>query len=437
MQPTKSGDGIDEISVYGFKSFENKGVIELKGLTILAGTNSSGKSSFMQPLMMMKQTLDAAFDPGPLMLHGDNAKIDSFDDSINNQLPKNNRRVIIGFRSGLNHTEITYTNPESAGLKISSMSVSQGEDNYTLKEGLNSGEIRSILPKHLSRLSETISNTIKDDVDWTIRRNRSFLSLSLVDKRTTFFVADPGEFFGRQVRDIIHVPGLRGNPERSYPVNAVGNSFPGTFEKYVASIIHKWKNNGDKDQLKALGGYLESLGLTWKVYTEQISDTQVKLKVGRLRHATQGGAYDLVNIADVGIGVSQVLPVVTALMVANPNQIVYIEQPEIHLHPYAQYMLGDAIRDAVNKGVSVVVETHSDMILSRIQYLVATDQINHNDVSLNWFELGDNGNSVIHKQDISDSGSYGTWPVNFNEVDLIAESNYISAAQAKLMGKGR
>ena len=61
--------GITEISVAGFKSIE-RGSIEIRPLTILAGANSSGKSSIMQPMLLMKQTLDATFDPGPLYLNG-------------------------------------------------------------------------------------------------------------------------------------------------------------------------------------------------------------------------------------------------------------------------------------------------------------------------------------------------------------------------------
>ena len=56
-------------------------------------------------------------------------------------------------------------------------------------------------------------------------------------------------------------------------------------------------------------------------------------KSARMPRRRQGASNDLVSIADVGVGVSQSLPVVVALRTARPGQLVYIEQPEIHLHP--------------------------------------------------------------------------------------------------------
>src|SRR6516165_6634739 len=68
---------IEEIQVGGFKSISEEQNIELGPLTILAGANSSGKSSMMQPLLLLKQTLEAPFDPGPLLLDGPNVRFTS------------------------------------------------------------------------------------------------------------------------------------------------------------------------------------------------------------------------------------------------------------------------------------------------------------------------------------------------------------------------
>ncbi|MFZ2535112.1 AAA family ATPase, partial [Methanothrix sp.] len=72
-------EGITRISVKGFKSLAEECSIEVRPLTILAGANSSGKSSIMQPLLMMKQTLEATYDPGPLLLDGPNVRFTSAD----------------------------------------------------------------------------------------------------------------------------------------------------------------------------------------------------------------------------------------------------------------------------------------------------------------------------------------------------------------------
>ena len=70
---------IVEITVAGFKSISDEQKIEIKPLTILAGPNSSGKSSMMQPALLLKQTLEAPFDAGPILLNGPNVKFTSAD----------------------------------------------------------------------------------------------------------------------------------------------------------------------------------------------------------------------------------------------------------------------------------------------------------------------------------------------------------------------
>ena len=60
-------EGITEIAVRGFKSLAEECTIDIRPLTILAGANSSGKSSIMQPLLMLKQTLEAPYDPGTVV----------------------------------------------------------------------------------------------------------------------------------------------------------------------------------------------------------------------------------------------------------------------------------------------------------------------------------------------------------------------------------
>src|SRR5262245_51796033 len=72
-------DGITRIAVEGFKSISKKQSIDVAPLTILAGANSSGKSSIIQPLLMLKQTLETTFDPGCLWIGGPNIKFTATD----------------------------------------------------------------------------------------------------------------------------------------------------------------------------------------------------------------------------------------------------------------------------------------------------------------------------------------------------------------------
>jgi predicted ATPase len=229
---------------------------------------------------------------------------------------------------------------------------------------------------------------------------------------------------------------LRGNPERTYPVTAVGKTYPGTFQEYTASIIASWQNEDDQRQLLAVGKDMERLGLTWKVSAARQNDTEVELQVGRLPHAASKGANDLVSIADVGLGVSQTLPVLVALHVAEPGQMVFLEQPEIHLHPRAQLALAQILADAANRGVILVAETHSSILLQGIQTLVAQGKLSPDKVSLNWFKRSEqDGMTEVVEGHFDKAGAFGDWPEDFDDVSLKAEARYLDAAESVLQKK--
>ena len=227
------------------------------------------------------------------------------------------------------------------------------------------------------------------------------------------------------------MPGLRGNPERNYPVTGIGSSFPGTFENYTASVISHWQAQSESEKLTKLGSDLEKLGLTWKVVATPINDTRVELQVGRLSKQLLSEPGDLVNIADVGFGVSQTLPVLVAIHTAKPGQLVYLEQPEIHLHPRAQSAMAGVLAEAAKRGVRVVAETHSSLLLLGVQTLVAEGMLSPELVKLHWFSRNTAGVTTVQSTDLDDAGAFGDWPVDFDEVAMTTESRYIDAAAAR------
>lgn len=277
---------------------------------------------------------------------------------------------------------------------------------------------------------------INIEFEFRVRRFRCFLTVLITRKDSdpvslSETIFPPIEPFEKGIRKLIHVPALRGNPERTYKTTATGPIFSGTFEHYVASIIHSWQITNNDNLLK-IGKYLELLGLTWKVSSRPIDDTQVEIKVGRLLHGDKGGAKDLVNIADVGFGVSQTLPVLVALLSAEPGQVVYIEQPEIHLHPRAQYAMAQVLAEAAKRGVQVIVETHSTLLLLGVQSLVAEGKLSREKVKLHWFKRDNKGVTEVHSADLDEAGAFGNWPEDFAEVELLAESKYLDAAEERL-----
>jgi predicted ATPase len=154
--------------------------------------------------------------------------------------------------------------------------------------------------------------------------------------------------------------------------------------------------------------------------------------VGRLPATTGKGARDLVNIADVGFGVSQILPVVVALLKAEPGQLVYLEQPEIHLHPKAQVALAELLANAANRGVRVVAETHSALLVLAVQALMAEKELSPEAAILHWFRRDQDGVTKISTAELDQQGAYGDWPEDFGDVELSAQSRYMDAVEKQM-----
>jgi hypothetical protein len=265
-----------------------------------------------------------------------------------------------------------------------------------------SGELPESLKTYLTLVLESVNNNGR----WAVVQDRCFLKLEfLQDKRVNTSIT-PIQGLDKHLRELIHLPGLRGNPERTYLVAAAGSNFAGTFENYTASVIAKWQADKNNRKIEELGQDLNVLGLTWKVLAKSLNDTQVELQVGRLPQPAQAGKSDMVSIADVGVGVSQTLPVLVALHVARPGQLVYIEQPEIHLHPRAQTAMAQILANAARRGVRVVVETHSSLLILGVQTLVAERTLAPELVKLHWFERR-NGRTQITSSDLDETGAFG------------------------------
>ena len=437
MSKDDQDKGITAISVQGFKSLANESRIAIRPLTILAGANSSGKSSIMQPLLLMKQTLEASYDPGPLLLNGPNVNFTSFDQLIS-RLQKNSdcQEFSVEIEHVIYPTlKIVFSLGENQTLEIREMIIRVGNYSFSLSPNQSSGELEKVI-------SIVRKKKLPEGMKWSVFRNRCFLNVAyetLNDEAKVKFspvlqIYESGIFsffvFREELHNMIHVPGLRGNPERVYPRTATGPDFPGTFEHYVATIIADWERKRD-DRLKRLEAMLTDLGLTWKISAKPVNDTQIELQVGRLSKARRDGG-DLVSIADVGFGVSQVLPVLVALLVAEPGQLVYLEQPELHLHPRAQYALAKILAETAKRGVKLVVETHSALLLLNLQTLVAKGDLDPNLVKLHWFSRSDeDGTTSIESADLDENGAFGDWSEDFGDIEWKAEGAYLDAVEGR------
>ena len=400
----KVEQGITAIEVEGYKSLYDRSRIEIRSLTLLAGANSSGKSSIIQPLLLLKQTLEAPYAPGALLLSGSNVRFTSSQQVFSRISPKTNKFTVKIYYGEQDCISLSF------GKKPSQKAIEIIEALYQKEEKII--DLSPIKDFRFMYLEQMFFAQIQDP-------KNKIVPSQILDNNPSSLISF--------IRNLIHVPGVRGNPQRTYQTSAVDQVFPGTFENYIASIIQNWQSKKDQ-RLSQLSRNLYRLGLANKIQANSINEAEVELKVTR----SIAGSKEMVSIADVGFGVSQILPVLVALLVAKPEQLVFIEQPEIHLHPRAQVALAEILIDAANRGVRVVIETHSELLLLAVQSLVSENKIRPDRVRLHWFTRLENGASQITSAELDQAGAFGDWPEDFGEVSLTLHDRYLSAAEAKL-----
>ncbi|QOZ92911.1 DUF3696 domain-containing protein [Bacillus velezensis] len=437
LKKPKMRNTLTNITIKGYKSINEEQEIELKPLTILAGTNSSGKSSFIQPILLLKQTIEESYDPGALLLNGPLAKFTNFEQLLHKSKENRADSFEVGFKVDNKHTcRFTYAKKNDElivknATYITKLKNDKPEyEHVRIDYDMSTEEMRKQIPSRINKLINELTEGEEEKPQIRLDRNRCFISLALIfglEEDLKRGISFPGARPEIVIKNLIHLPGLRGNPERTYPVTSLNRkddfvNLPGKFERYVASILHRWKNEDDEKAME-VEKYLGLLDLTNKIGTKKINDTQIEINVST---NVDQGEDNFVNIADVGLGVSQTLPVLVALVYAQPGQIVYIEQPEIHLHPRGQYIFSQIIQEAVSRGVRVVIETHSSLIIKGIQTEVANKKINHKHVSLNWFRRT-NGETEVKSTELDADGTFGDWPLDFSDVEIEAEMKFIQA----------
>ncbi len=226
--PDRSKEGITRITVGGFKSIVEEQSIEVRPLTILAGANSSGKSSIMQPLLLLKQTLEAPYDPGALLLNGPNVRFTLVDQLLSRM---GNGQVVDSF-----HVEIEAGTDVAAktafrknkGFDLEETTYRFGKKEYHLYINMPREEFLEALNE---ALPETFGSTSLAQVGertgqqhWIgeLKQNRSFLELVVtpeVAEASKLTIKDdymmwilmpmPGEMIVKNyIRQTIHLPGL-------------------------------------------------------------------------------------------------------------------------------------------------------------------------------------------------------------------------------------
>lgn len=433
-----------KLYVKGYKSISSAVSIEIPGLTVLSGSNSSGKSSFMQPFLILKQTLERHFDNGYLNINDEVVALTDSSQIFSMCKEEVSKEFSVGYENRNLKCKLTYKAEDSKGLYLDEMEFSELDSKKDFKVSSNSsqkdlwGIVESVDGGKAKEFLEAIKRA-NHNPEVKLKKSKGFMNIDVRMLTQDHITSEsksikgigmeisPVEPLKRRVASIIHIPGLRGNPSRSYRVNETEEFYPGSFEKYVSSFIEKWKINSDK-KYNYLIKSLQDLGLTSAIKADRKNETSIEIKVSPTKKSI--GKERFVSIADVGFGVSQALPILVGLLAAKKNQIVFIEQPELHLHPKAQYELSKVIIEAVNRGVLVIIETHSSIMIRGFQLQVANKIISPDKFSLNWFtQCEKTGESIVDVSSFDSIGSYDNWPVDFDDISLQLDSDYLDAVE--------
>ncbi len=421
---------VGSLTVANFKSIDEDLTLDIADLTVLCGANSSGKSSFMQVFLLLKQTLEADFDPGPLLIDGDLASFSFVEEMIpwRQRTPADAWKMSIGFnvddRNGIGFGFMR--SDGSLPLQLKRMAVIDAGRRIRLDARASELSVDEVFGQGYEGMLSKPG--LEKHAEVGVERERFIFTPHVMLGGTKM----TGEWFFPELakhflRSMICLPGLRDHASRSYPLTATPQQFSGNFHRYTASLLADWGRGGADARLHELTEELKQLGLASRVEAVRINDTRVEVRVSRSPNAKD----ELVNIADVGIGTSQVLPVLVAVRVARPGQVVYVEQPELHLHPKAQAALAGVLVSAVNRGVRLIIETHSPALLQALQIQIAEGHLDPERARFHWFQRDEEGATKVDSITPGPDGAYGDWPEDFSEADAKLDDRYLDATLFK------
>jgi predicted ATPase len=159
---------------------------------------------------------------------------------------------------------------------------------------------------------------------------------------------------------------------------------------------------------EAVDHWLEAFGLARAI------ETLYRPRLGLEPQIVMPEVARPLDMTAVGVGVSQILPVLVMGLHSEPGSVLLMEQPELHLHPAMQQKLGDFLLACARSGRQVIVETHSDHLVTRLRRRIAEDDSDAvlNLVGLVFTERRDGRTSFSHLEP-NRFGGFDDWPEGF------------------------
>lgn len=436
---------IKHLRIQNFKGWKDTGDIRMAPITLLFGTNSSGKSSIGQFLMMLKQTAESSDRSAVLYPGTPNTAVQlgSYQQLIHKRNVKN--PLLFDYEWSLPN-QIAFEDPvvqvEYAGTELrfeARIAVNEAEKETPILEMMKYTLLHQNQSAVEVLLQRSAGVTSKYDI-----KSKGY-KLDKIQGRPPK-VTEPLKFYGfpdevlaahknaqfvqllnyeheRLFRSISYIGPLRTRAERLYgwsgtKPDSVGYAGENTVQAVIASRgrkINAAKNKQRRSLEEIIATALFDMGLIEAFEIKQVSKQRQDYEV-RVRTR---GSDQFVDLPDVGFGVSQVLPVLVQCYYAPENSIIIMEQPEIHLHPLAQAVLADVmiavIRSHENgapRNIQLIIETHSEHFLRRLQRRLAEGEVEQDTVAA-YFANASSSPSKLEKLHMDECGNILNWPENF------------------------
>lgn len=433
---------LKHLQLKNFKSWPTLD-FKLAPITALFGSNSSGKSSIIQFLQMLKQTKDST-NTQAVIEFGDTStsvELGSYRDAIyQHDITKilewdlvwqASRPIMLADASKKKNAQIA-TSDEigiSASLSARGRQVITNNLSYTLND------MNFSLQRREGKSGYQLISSDEDRFKFVRSMGRPWdlpeptKCFSFPDQAQTYF--QNAQFLGllenayvEQVDNILHLGPLREDPKRQYSWSGstpadVGPRGERTIEAILAATESKERRNlkyrsPTKPFQEMIALWLRKLGLIDSFRVEEVGRDSGLFRV----YVRKSPASVETLITDVGFGVSQILPVITLLYFAKEGSTILIEQPEIHLHPHVQAGLADlVIATVLNRNLQIVIESHSEHFLHRLLRRVAERETEFGEIQKDKVQLyfceNVEGHSKINDLAVNMFGAIENWPKDF------------------------
>lgn len=428
---------ITELSMTNFKSWRETGPMRFAPITAFFGTNSSGKTSILQLLLMLKQTVESADRRQVIDFGGEPRSfvhLGSFSDVIHRHADTEPLAWDFAWRLAEEADDLCIENPENPDQELARTRE------LRFRARIRQGALgkNGLMTPHAEFMRYT-AGAFHAGI-----RTRQDSSTALVEPESNAmdFAVRPGMQPGVKHQDkcyafpdslrsvyrnfeslsdfelqfenlfarIRYLGPLREYPDRHYVWDG---SDPADMGKRGEKAIHALLASKSSTDIPAadvkISEWLKKLGLIESFEIKASAGIENFYKVWVRRNPKSPE----VSLADVGFGVSQILPVLTLCFYAPKGSILILEHPEIHLHPSAQAGLADVLIDAIKaREVQIIVESHSEHLLRRLQRRVAEEALSPDDIALYFCDMLE-GESTLDPLMVDSYGNISNWPEDF------------------------